>query len=151
MFKNEDLGKAATSVFGVGEAIHRTPNCLRAIYDFSVLGGATGDIALLDDLGQPAVLPKGAIVRRVLAYVVTAVTSGGSATVALKAASTADLMAATAKASLSAAALVDGTPVGSAATAVGPLAADTTVKATVGTAALTAGKIVYFIDYQLAP
>lgn len=148
MFRNDQLAKANSNQ--LASDMHKTQNVLKAIYDFSSLGGALGDISLVDDLGNSAVLPAGAIVMKVLAYVVTGVTSAGAATVALKAATAADLMAATAKATLVAAALVDGVPVNTAATAVGPLAADTQVKVTVGTAALTAGKIQYFIEYVIS-
>lgn len=140
----------AAPIEGLGTVVHKTPCVLKAVMDFAVLGGAVGDLSLVDDQGNPAVLPQGAIVTKVLAYVVAAVTSGGSATVALKAANAADLMTATAKASLSLAAKLDGVPDGTAANAVGPLAADTRVKATVGTAALTAGKVQYFIHYVIS-
>lgn len=151
MFDNDNLARASRpGSFGLGPVIHKTPNVLKAVYDFSKLGGAIGDIALNDDLGNPAVLPKGAIVKRSYAYVITAVTSAGSATVALKAASSADLMAATAKASLTVTTLVEGACDGTVAKMVGPLAADKQVKVTVAAAALTAGKIQYYIEYVIS-
>lgn len=134
---------------GLGEVVHKTPCMLKAVYDFAVLGGAVGDIALVDDAGNPAILPLGAVVNRVTAYVVTAALSAGSATVAAKVLAAADLMVATAKASLTIGAFVDGVPVGTAATMKGPvvLAVGSPVSVTVGTAALTAGKIQFFIHY----
>lgn len=136
---------------GMGTIIHKTKNCMKALYDFSVLGGATGSLLLVDDQGNPAILPLNAIVTNVVCIVLTAVTSAGSATVALGsniAAATTDLMAATAKASL-ASGFVAGVPVGTAATWVGPVTAQagSQVQATIGTAALTAGKLEYIIEY----
>lgn len=157
MFPNDIPGAAlrvrantAGPLEGLGEAVHKTPCLLKAVYDFSVLGGAVGDISLVDDVGNPAVLPVGAIVTRVWANVLTSVLSGSSATVALKALVAADLMAATAKASLvSSAPFVEGKPIDTAATFVGPCTVPTTVKATVAVGALTAGKIQYYISYVI--
>lgn len=134
----------------IGTEIHRCKNMMKVVYDFSVLGGATGDILLLDDQGNAAILPLNAVVTNVTCSVLTAVTSAGSATVALKLLTSADLMAATAKASL-ASGFVAGAPVGTAATWVGPVTAQagTQIKATVGTAALTAGKLNYFVEYVI--
>lgn len=50
------------------------------VYDFDVSGGAQGTIAL-HSLDNKAVIPSGAIIKDVTAKVVTACTSGGSATV----------------------------------------------------------------------
>ena len=68
---------------GLGKEVNGLKNLLKAVYDFSVLGGAVGAINLVDDQGLPAVLPLGAVVTRVFAAAVTAVTSGGAATVSL--------------------------------------------------------------------
>lgn len=111
-------------------------------YDFAKHGGAVGDIALA------AQIPSGAIVTRGMVHVVTAVTSGGSATVALKLVGTADVLAATAKASLTAGALLDTVPVGTAATAI-KTTANTGLTVTVAVAALTAGKIRVHLEYYL--
>lgn len=51
------------------------------LYDFAVDGGGTGEIVLSDKAGMPNV-PVGSIVKRVYATVLTAFTSGGSATLA---------------------------------------------------------------------
>lgn len=103
------------------------------LYDFTQDAGAVGDVTF------GAYLPAGAIVTAVIADVLTAVTSAGSATVALKAGSTA-LTGATAKASLAAGC---GTiALASSATAIKPSAtAATELAITIATAALTAGKI----------
>jgi hypothetical protein len=157
MFTNDIPGAAlrvranqAAPHEGLGEAVHKTPCLIKAIYDFSVQGGAVGNIKLLDDAGNAAYLPTGAVVNRVTAYVVTAVTSGGSATVAATLLSSGDLMVATAKASLGIGVFVDGVPVGTAATMKGPVVAGglgTQLSIDVAVAALTAGKIQFFIHY----
>lgn len=127
----------------------RTERMAKCVYDFSVVGGAISAINLRDgvDSGQPCKLPKDSIIRDVLIDVRTAPTSGGAATIALGAAAANDLKAATAIASYTG--LVAGVPVGSAATAI-RLAADTTITATIATAALTAGKLNVLIKYQLS-
>lgn len=159
MFQNDSGGAALRTsannhspLEGLGEAVHKTKNLLKCILDFAVLGGAVGDLLLLDDAGNAAILPKGAIVTRSWANVLTSVTSSGSATVALKLLATADLMAATAKASLvSSAPFCEAKQDGTAANFVGPVTAlpGSQVTATVGTAALTAGKIQYFLEYVI--
>lgn len=158
MFDNSSRAQAlkseadvAAPLEGLGTVIRKKPCTLVAIYDFAVGGGAQGDIAMKDDAGNPAVLPSNAIIRRVLVYVATAVTSNGSATLAFKAVGAGDLLGATAKGSLTLAAKLDGVPVATAATAIGPLAADKQIYATVGTADLTAGKVYLFIDYHILP
>lgn len=122
-------------------------NVLRATYDFAVNGGAIGDIALLDVDGNAAIIPDNAVITKVLVDVITAATSGGAATVALKSEAAADLLAATAVASVTG--FLDGKPVNTAATVV-KLSADRTIKATVAAFALTAGKFHVFIEYVLS-
>lgn len=126
-----------------------TERFLRAKYDFTVQGGAVAALTLRDvSTNKAAVLPKGAIVRDCLIDVVTAPTSGGSATIALGTGQAAnDLKAATAIASYTG--LVACVPVGTAATAI-KLTADQTMTATVATAALTAGKIYVIVQYELS-
>lgn len=102
---------------------------LEVEYDFANDGGATGSLDLF--------IPKEAMVCE-LAYlkVKTLCTSGGSATVAVGVSGGAGLVAATAVASLTAGAVIvpAAHPV--------KLAADAAVQLTIGTAALTAGKII---------
>ncbi len=138
----------------IGTFLNKTKNSLCAVYDFSVEGGAIATLPLLDDMGNPAILPQGAIVTNVVCNVITALASAGSATLALgsgNSGATTDLLGATAKASL-ASGLVAGVPVGTAATSVGPLnasAAGCQVQATIAVATLTAGKIYFNIDYWI--
>lgn len=160
MFENTTKGAAQRAEAnrsapneGLGEAVHKTECMLTAVYDFSVLGGAQTAISLVDDAGNAALLPKGAVVTSVICAVLTTVTSLGSATVSLDVLAAADLMAATGKASLVQTAGSQYT-LGKAIPSdvskfVGPItdALGTNVTVTVGTAALTAGKIKYFIKY----
>lgn len=111
-------------------------------YNFDRDGGAVGDIDMRGDA-----LPEGAIVTSGMVHVVAAVTSDGAATVALKLLGAGDILAATAKASLTANALIDTVPAGTAATAIRVTTAGAKLKATVGTAALKTGKIVCALEY----
>lgn len=137
---------------GIGTEINQCKNVLKCVYDATVLGGVAGDIVLKDSEGNTATLPKGAIVTRALAYVVTAPTVCTS--IALKLLATADLMAATAIGSLTIGALWNGKPVDPVAAAafttfVGPVTAagGTTVKVTIAGSTETTAKIVYLLEY----
>ena len=121
-------------------ALEPKKNVARFRYDFATHGGAVGDIVL------SALLPAGAIVTSGMIEVNEAVTSDGSATVALKLETGEDVLAATGKASLTEGALLDTVPVHTAATAVKIVDA-TAVTLTVGTAALTAGQMDIYLEY----
>ena len=120
---------------------HREANFL---YDFAKHGGEVGDI-----LVGPKVLPPQAIITSGIIRVVTAVTSAGSATIQIKAVGTDDILASTAKTSLTLDALLDVVPVGTAATSI-LTTAYTQLTFTVGTAALTAGKIHVGLRYFMS-
>ena len=90
-------------------------------------------------------VPDNAIVISGHVDVITAVTSGGSATVAIGLVSGVDLLAATAKASLTLAAQV---PMAAVKTAPIKLSAEKAVTVTVGGAALTAGKLNGYIIWM---
>lgn len=130
------------------QIIDHKVHVLRAVYDFSKQGGAVGIVNLQDEDGKDAVLPKGAIIKQVICHVITAVTSGGAATVSLGANTAVDLLAATAKATFSLDALVAGIPVSTAATSVRTTAKEA-LTASIAVAALTAGKIECFNEYFL--
>ena len=110
-------------------------------YDFAVDGGAQGTIVIGTDR-----IPSGAIILDGIIHVKTAVTSGGAATVALHVMSSEDILAATAKASLSLNALLDTVPVGTAATAV-RCTASKGLSVVIADADLTAGVIVCGLRY----
>ena len=133
---------------------------LAARYDFTVHGGAVGDIPLR------VRAPKGAVIINSFVHTIVAPTSGGSATIAIKLQSAGDILAATAyddppfdgtfglgKARYTPA--IDlGTGDGSdtaiddsAAAAFIALTAERELTLTIGTAALTAGEINIFIQY----
>jgi hypothetical protein len=74
-------------------------------YDFAKEGGAIGNITL-----RGGKLPIGALVLNAFVYVETAITATGLATVALQINSAGDVLGATAKASLTAGAKLQGVP-----------------------------------------
>lgn len=113
-------------------------------YDFAKHGGATGAITVTGDG-----IPSGAIITDGMIHVNTAVTSAGSATVAIEALTTADLLAATAKASLTLNALVSAIPKSTAATWIRATSAINSLDFTVAVAALTAGKITVALTWCL--
>jgi hypothetical protein len=112
--------------------------CDSVVLDFSSDGGAIGTFS------TSRLLPAGAVVTQVIADELANVTSGGSATIKLQAGST-DLIAATAIASF--AGLTAPALAGSAAAI--KLAAESELKIVVATAALTAGKVRFFVRYVL--
>lgn len=137
-----------TKKLSLGTKIQRQRlHAIKCVYDFAAKGGAVGAISLVDESGISCVIPKKAIIRDVLIDVLTAPTSGGSATLAFSSGQgAADLKTATAIASITG--LVAGVPVGSAATAI-KMTADHTPTMTIATAALTAGKINVHIEYEM--
>lgn len=134
---------------GCGDEVNEVLNYKRFVYDFSVVGGAIGVLALQDDQGAAAVMPVGSLIMSVLIdWVITGV--GATATWALGCTSAVDLLAATAVASCTG--ILAGIPIMTAATAVKVSTGTVTLNrrnfsvvakpviATVATAAFTAGK-----------
>jgi len=111
-------------------------------YDFSVDGGAIGDITLRGDS-----LPDDAVIMGGMVHVKTACAGGAGATVSLKMESAADIMTATAMAGMVTNALLDVEPDGTAANAVRTTENGRQVVATIATDALTAGKFVVALEY----
>lgn len=108
---------------------------LEFIYDFSKDAGATGALDIFT-------AKEGLIIKKAYLVVETTCTSGGSATVSVgKSGDAAGVVGSTAVASLSAGAGVAGVT-----NLAYALAADDVVKMTIGTAALTAGKIRIRLD-----
>ncbi len=128
------------------------------VYDFSVDGGAASTIVLSDKSGVDP-LPVGAIVKQVTAKVLTAFTSGGSATLAWGHGGDPDGYSGTAiaVASLTANSLFNGWDNAAAllwddtndhAIPVAVVDASTgAVSVTIATAAMTAGKMVILVEY----
>ena len=113
-----------------------------AEYDFAKDGGAVGDITL-----RGGVLPAGAYITKAWLDVVTAVTSGGAATIALKSKASGDLLPATGKATFAADQTMALGPAINGGSLVGPTTDNTYIKATVAAAALTAGKFTVIAEY----
>jgi hypothetical protein len=135
---------------GLGTILHRSLNVIKSVYSFAVQGGAIGALSLLDDLGNSAILPPNAIIIRSFSNWTTAVTSGGSATIALGSGAAAnDLKAATAISSYTG--LLEGIPTGTtaAAIALGTTALGYQTSLTIATAALTAGVGSVYVWYVL--
>jgi hypothetical protein len=110
----------------------------KAEYDFAVDGGDVGDIAL------GVTIPDNAIIVGGFVEGITQVTSGGSATAAVKLQSAADVLAATGKAALTGTAVI---PAAAVLAAPFKLTAARVVTITVATAAITAGKFNVWIEY----
>lgn len=119
------------------------------LYDFDVDGGAAGAISLKGAHGSASTLPAGTIITDCVTKCVTALTSGGGATVALGITGSATgIEGATAYSdgSYSAANAMDRK------TPSAPLlvsTADSAVLLTIATAALTAGKVRVFVKMLL--
>lgn len=146
---NLDNSATAGPISKLGaKVVRETSHVLKVYYDFSLVGGAVGTVALKDANGKQPYLPKGAIVRDCIIDTITALTSGGSATVALgTGASGADLKAALGYASYTG--RVACIPVGTAATAI-KLTSNVQPTATIAAAAVTAGKLAILINYDLS-
>ena len=115
----------------------------RATYDFAVLGGTVGDKAL------GVTLPDNAVVTRVWFDVITPVTGGTGATIALRSEAAADLFAATLLATAGTSGFHEGIQTG-AASAFVKMTAARELKLSVGVADLTAGKLVVFVEYSVS-
>ncbi len=138
------MSEVFPGLFGTTE-VGTGPKCVAlGTYDFSVSGGATGAITLLpgDDL-----IPANAVITSVYIDTISALTSGGSATVAIGVNTTTDLLTATAYASFTG--ITAGIPVSTAATAV-KTTAECNITITIGTAALTAGKFNVIAEYVVS-
>lgn len=113
----------------------------RVIYDFAVHGGAVGSIAIAD-----LKLPNKAIIHSGYVNVITAPTSGGSATVALGLGTTGTkttILTATAIASITGQVALNTLPI-----QIGSNAPNNLI-VTVATAALTAGKLEIYLSYDI--
>lgn len=114
-------------------------------YDFAVDGGAVGAIVLRGVGGAGNQIPAGAVITGGYLDITTAVTSGGSATVALGAESATDILAATAVASLTAG-RKSIVPAGTGVTTVKTTVARS-LTATIAVADLTAGVFRLVVNY----
>lgn len=120
---------------------------VKVTYDFAVDGGAVATITPKSTV----IIPAGAVIFGGFIQGITLPTSGGAATIAIglgSGAQAAALKAATAIATYAAGATVALIPVFTAASVV-KAAAETPVTFTIGTAALTAGKVQVTIFYYM--
>lgn len=138
--------------YGLGTEVNRLANRLKCVWNFAVQGGTIGNINLLDDQGNLAILPLGAVVINFLAYIVVAPV-GASGTIGANLLTANDLMAQTAITSLTIGVVWQGKPVtGGAAgawTVVGPVVAKlgTQVQMKIATTNMSAGLINFYVDY----
>ena len=119
---------------------------LKFMYDFAALGGSTGALVLTDEDGAAQTIPDNAIITKFALDVVTEITSGGSATIALGAATDGAAMIKAATA-FDNAAYVAATQLGGIPAASKKLTAARNCIATIATADLTAGKFYLYITY----
>lgn len=133
----EGTRKFEAAGLGIGQ-----PKIAVGLYDFATDGGAVGDITL-----RGGSIPSGAIIIDALLHVDTAPTSAGAATVAVKTEGAADINAADA---------ITGAPWSTTGAKRADLTATTapvkttaarSIVATVGTAALTAGRFKVYVTY----
>lgn len=121
---------------------------LKAIYDFSVLGGAlNATLTLRGDDGKPVIIPKNAVIIDCYIDVLTPLTTSASGTMALQAQAANDLHTALAAASYTG--IVACVPVGTAASAI-KMTSDGTLKAVIATGAITAGKFNLHVQYVMS-
>lgn len=118
------------------------------IYDFAEDGGSQGNITLSSKEGYDA-LPSDAVIMNVHSWVETACTSAGSATVSWGDGSDVDGYSGSAKAvaSLTANAVFEGNA--DSAALCPSYASNSDFSVTIGTADLTAGKIVFRVSYYV--
>jgi hypothetical protein len=114
---------------------------IRATYDFAVDGGVIGDI------GLGVTIPRNAVIKKGWIDVVTDLTSGGAATIALNLASAGDVLAALAVASWTG--QIDCIQTGLATNMI-KLADPKEITATIAAADLTAGKFHVYIEYDIS-
>lgn len=120
----------------IHDALARKEQVVTCVYDFSD-GAGTGDVAL----NNTHTFGEAMIVTKVIASELTELTSGGSATVQLKAGSTALTDAEAFDDGFTGA---DELALASSATAI-EVAADDTLQVAIGTAALTAGRVRFYV------
>lgn len=113
--------------------------CESVLLDYSQDGGAVGTFSF----GR--LLPAGAVITNIFSDEITALTSGGSATLQLKAGSTNLTDALAFDTGFSG---TQSQALASSATAI-KLSAESELKLAVATAALTAGKVRFFVEYKL--
>ena len=142
------MGVGGAAKVELGSLVHRGLKVAKAWYKYSRDGGAVGDIDLYEIDGvTKCKIPTGALIVNAFVRVVSGTTSGGSATVAVKVESAADMLGATAYGDLDTADKVQGVPDWATLADSVLTTAERTVKITVATAALTAGEFYVYLVY----
>jgi hypothetical protein len=132
----------------LGAELQHKRHVVKGIYSFAVQGGAVGTGYLLDEDGNEIVLPSGTIITQVFTNEVSSVTTSASGTLSFGAASTTDLLGATAAATF--AGVQAGIPTGAAANMIA-LAADAKLSYAIATGALTAGVVHVYVECVYIP
>lgn len=129
----------------LGDLVNKTQNLVRVTWDYTVDGGAVGTISP----SRGAVLPASAIITRAWFNTLTTLVAGsGTPTIAWNSEGAGDIYAAATYANFTAANFVAGIEDGTTTHSLKMLA-DRTVKMTIASASVTAGKIDLFIEYVL--
>ena len=138
----------ANSPTHAGAEIHQKMGVTKAVYDFAVQGGTVGAIELLDDAGDPVVMPDNAIVFQTTIDILTAfVSTGNNGTIALSLVGANDILSAVDADTLSG--VNDGVPDGSGAAMV-KMTSALPLTLTFGTNNITAGKMNVFLFWILS-
>jgi hypothetical protein len=116
----------------------------RATWDFAVDGGDVGAI------GLGVTLPAKAIIEHVYWYTHTQVTDGGAGTGALSCEDANNLFSAADITGNAAGAIVEGIADGTTTNFVSDISAACELTWTIGTAAATAGKLIFYVHYTVA-
>lgn len=128
-----------------GNLLGGSPMGIKAIYDVAKCGGSIGTHKLIDQDGNLAVVPKGAIVKFALFDEVTALDSANdTGRFALHIQSANDLVSATVISSLTG--TVALAPLNTAATAI-KMTDERNITATIDQEVITAGKFNVFVEY----
>ena len=154
---NNMPGQPLAKKYQLGTKMREMHNQIECIYDFATSGGAVGTLVLKStDLVTPCGVPGKAVIMNAWINSTTTMTSGSSATVALEThGGSANILAATGKASFTSSAILQGIPVWSDVTKAIKVGAGTvtapliTIDAVIGTAALTAGRFRVILQYAL--
>lgn len=137
----------------LGDKIFSQKVSLLGKYDYSLQGGAVGNIALLDSKGSDLKVPENFVVTNVIIDRVTdpsATSADADFLLSMNAATAGDLLGATDETAFDGAgSLLAGTPVGTAATSV-RATAERTIYFNVKTSAITSGKFYVQLEGYLS-
>lgn len=144
------LNRASGLPAGLGTQVtQKKVNVMKAVYDFTKLGGVAGSSLILRDAsGGTATLPANAIVTDCMIQVITAPVGVG-ASIELGLTTQTDIKGTTAITAFTTSGMIACTPVGTAATAIKVGGSRASVTAFITGAALTAGKFNVFLEYYL--